>query len=74
MQFVPMPFVICSNTSLAMLEGNCIKPQPACNYPPLQINAVWDAMAAVWGVTSDDIPDSLPNPPSWIVCKTNCGS
>nr|WP_204153573.1 DUF1902 domain-containing protein [Leptolyngbya sp. CCY15150] len=34
------------------------------NHPPLQTNAVWDAMAAVWGVTSDDIPGLVTESPS----------
>ena len=34
------------------------------NHPPLQINAVWDAMAAVWVVTSDDIPGLATESPS----------
>ncbi len=64
MQLAPMSFVICSNTSLAMLEQRQSHKTSASMPPSLQINAVWDAMASVWVVTSDDIPGLVTEFPS----------
>ena len=48
-----------------MLERRQLhKTSASMNHPPLQINAVWDAMAAVWVVTSNDIPGLVTESPS----------
>lgn len=48
-----------------MLEQRPLhKTSASMNHPSLQINAVWDAMAAVWVVTSNDIPGLVIESPS----------
>jgi hypothetical protein len=64
MQIAPMSFVICSNTSAMLEQRQLHRTSASMNHSPLQINAVWDAMAAVWVVTSDDIPGLITESPS----------